>query len=269
MIITESEYESLVPRLIERKNELNSRHNDRNTILGILGEKFVGYCICHSLWKLGYSLNYQYSPHSYRIVPKYGANEDGVGGIDLHLTITNKDEIRYNFLIEIKNWAHYSITPSMFRTEILDRFLRVDSHGYYSWIITMNRRNIENLRNRCKENNIHILPIDEHITPDYVGNTNIFKNAIAEFIDAFCSLITELARWREYPYLVVEKSDNRPKWDMISQDILMGVPYDVIELRYNTTRGYICRCASDLRRWIRSLPDRRNKEWVKLWEVQG
>ena len=49
---------------------------------------------------------------------------------------------------------------------------------------------------------------------------------------------------------------------------LMGVSYDVIESRYNTTKSYISRCANELRRWLPGLPDRRNRDWRVAWEVQ-
>jgi hypothetical protein len=268
MIILESEYNSLISRLQERTREIDSNYDDRNTILGNIGEKFVGYCICHSLWKLGYELSYQYPPCSYKIIPRYGANEDGIGGIDFHLEITNSNECRYCFLIEAKNWSHYVITPDMFNSQILNRFTRVDNDRQCTWMITMNRRNIESIHTRCQENNIHIIPITEHITPPYVENESTIKMVIAEFINSFCTLITELASQSSYPYLKVERTDNKPKWNMIFQDLLMGVPYSVIESRYDTTRSYISRCSSELRRWIRDLPDRRNRDWRLLWEIQ-
>ena len=72
----------------------------------------------------------------------------------------------------------------------------------------------------------------------------------------------------EYPYLAVENRGNRTIRDMIAQDIRMGICNDVIESRYNTSRSYISRCASELRRRFPDLPDRRNRDWRIAWKVQ-
>jgi hypothetical protein len=267
MRITEGEYLNLINRLQAQARELIDRYDNRNTILGIIGEKFVGYCICHSLWKLGYILHFQPYPRSYYIIPRYRADENGIGGVDFLLTIIDDEENRHRLLIEAKNWSHYDISPHTFNTEILNRFTRVDENRECIWIVTMNNRNVQNINRLCLNYEIHILPIAEHISPEYVEDNNVLRTVFGSFINDFCTLITELVPENSYPYLIVEQNEQDRTGGVI-QDLLMGVSYNVIEDRYNVSKGYIFRLASYIRSFNIRLPDRRNKDWRLVWEIQ-
>jgi hypothetical protein len=54
----------------------------------------------------------------------------------------------------------------------------------------------------------------------------------------------------------------------IIQDLLLGVSYDVIILRYDVSIDYVMRLASDLRNAGVYLPDRREEEWVVQRVIQ-
>lgn len=106
MIFIDGEFDNLIIRLREQLQELLIEYpdaEDEDTVKGIIGEKFVGYCIGHSLWKLGYILHLSPYPRSYFLIRKYGRNADGHGGMDYLLTIVDEKEIRHKFLIEVKN----------------------------------------------------------------------------------------------------------------------------------------------------------------------
>lgn len=266
MTITDNEFNSLIGRLREQALELDEFYDDRNTILGNIGEKFVGYCICRSLWRLGYPINFHNAPHSYLLKPKVGADDEGLGGIDYYLKIVNLNENIYRFLIEAKNWGHYSITPNMFNRQILNRFTTINDNRDYHRIVTMNIRNIDNINARCEENNINILPISHHITPENLHNTNIMRTVFNDFIDSFTNLITTLAPEDSYPDIQVDGFGANRTHNII-QDLLLGVPYSIIEHRYSRSRKYISKIASYVRGFV-PLPDRRRKDWRLQWEIQ-
>lgn len=270
MTITDDEFNSLIGRLREYASELTEIYDiikDRRTILGNIGEKFIGYCIFYILWKLGYPIDFHNRPHSYLLTHKFGADAEGRGGIDFKLTIVDLDERQYIFLIESKNWGHYPITPTMFRTEILSRFTRYDETRECQWTVTMNTRNIEDINSRCSEHNIHILPINHHITLENLPDTNIMRSVFDNFIDEVSSLIRELAPERSYPDIEVEQFGNNRRQNII-QDLLLGVSYPIIEHKYNRSRAYIARLASHIRSFNYPLPDRRKKNWREIWELQ-
>jgi hypothetical protein len=201
------------------------------------------------------------------LIPKFGADEEGRGGIDFKLVVVNREEQIYTFLIECKYWANYNITPDIFQTQILDRFKFLDENREYHWIVTMNSRNIRYIENPCGQNNIHIFPLSEQITCEYVDEINNIKRVFGEVIDAFCSYITDIAPERAYPYMKFEyQGQNR--YEGVIRDLFMGVSYDIIERRYNVAKGYISKLASYVRSFNISLPDRRRKDWRQIWEIQ-
>jgi hypothetical protein len=89
----------------------------------------------------------------------------------------------------------------------------------------------------------------------------------SSFIDAFCTFITDIIPEEVYPYLVVENG-GRDATVGIIQDLFLGVPYDVITIRYDVTSEYVMRLASELRGVGVYLPDRREEEWVVQRVIQ-
>jgi len=271
MPISDSEFNQMIVRLREYAEDLVDTYygkpNCDNTIKGNIGEKFVGYCIFHSMWKLGYPIDFNKQPNSYILTPKFGANAEGSGGIDFKLDIVNLNETEYTLFIEVKNWSAYrSVPPTMFTEEILDRFTRDGNHEY-NWVVTMNDRNIRFINTRCSDNNIHILPIRHHITTDMLQDNTAMRVVFNEFIDKLTVLIRELAPQRSYP-TVNSVTDGNSRTQCVMQDLFLGVPYPIIEHRYNVSRGYISRIASYIRSFHIPLPDRRRKDWRLIRELQ-
>jgi hypothetical protein len=282
----DNELNYLIKHLQNQSHDLLIRYpgdSQLNIVKGFLGEKFVGYCIGHGLWKLGYSLNLKPYPRSYYLIRKYGCDANGHGGVDYLLTLISGNERQYKFLFEVKNWAHYdSISSNLFSNAILKRFTRVDSNKQFSWVVTMNSRNVDIISSLCQRNNIHVLQLSHHITPSYISYSPILLQLFpslanektmltcmfSSFIDAFCNFITTMAPEEVYPYLVVENMGGIDNTKGIMQDIFMGVSYDVIMFRYGVSKQYIMRLASYIRSFGIPLADRRMKEWRVQWEIQ-
>lgn len=271
MPINDAEYNSLVGRLRAYTTNLVETYpalSQDKVVKGNIGEKFVGYCIFHGLWRLGYALYLSGFRHSFRIQPKYGANAQGQGGVDFRYIIANLDESRYRFLIECKNWDDdYHITRNMFENEIYDRFGPLDVNQVYYWILTMNTRNIDEIRILCEDVNIHILPMRNQITPDNISSDTVMRPLFSEFIDAFMDLMKTLAPESSYPEIHTDGFEGN-KSHYIIQDLLLCVPYPLIEERYDCSRGYIAKLASYVRKWRIPIPDRRSRNWREIWELQ-
>ncbi len=268
MNITDAEYEYLTNRIQTISSELSQLLTDRNNFLGRIGEKFAGYAISHVLWKLGYVVDLTYHPRSYFFIPHYGAGRQGIEGIDYLIKITDDNEHRFNVFIEVKNWGHYNITPDMFDTEILQRYLDADPTHQHIWIVTMNTRNIDDIRERCNENNIYILPLSHHITLESINQNDLMKNVYKTFIDVFDELICRLVPEDAYPDMdrEIEQMDSTGG---VIQDLIMGVSYNIIQERYHVSRNYIKRLNSYIKSFHIPLPDRRKKDWRVQWEIQG
>jgi len=268
MPISDEEYSSIIGRLRVYAKDLVETYDDRNTIVGNIGEKFVGYCIFHALWRLGYPINFKNLPHSYKLEAKFGADDQGRGGVDFKLDIVDLDENKYHFLIESKNWKQYpSVSNNWFEKNILNRFTRVENNKEYHWIITMNVNNFEDIFSRCIEHKIRILPINYQITPDNIQSDVIMRSLISNFIDSLTLIIKQLAPDRSYPKIPTGGYGvNRAQY--ITQDLLLGVPTHIIEQRYKRSRTYISRLASYIRSWNIPLPDKRKKDWREIWELQ-
>jgi len=115
-----------------------------------------------------------------------------IQGIDFYLRIKDDGTI-YEFLVEVKNWAHYkNISDDIFKEEILDRFKKQDSRHNKFWILTMNKRNVLHISDRCKKEGIFIIPIEEHLTTtDYI-NEDILQHTMTKFINKFSGLLESL-----------------------------------------------------------------------------
>lgn len=259
MYLADAEYNALINKLMSVATDLSDLNIGHNNLSGSIGEKFVGYCTTHVLWKLHYCMQFTYMPRSYFVIPHFNADRDGIHGIDYVFEITDDNENISRVYLEVNNWDHYAIPPDMFHTEILQRYLDADPNHEGHWIVTMYTRNIDDIQGRCEEYNIHILPITHHITMENLAQYNLIRNVISNFIDAFDELIRELVPERSYPDpRSMYNPDDRTGG--VIQDIMMGVSYNVIENRYNVSRGYVKRLALYIRSFGIRLPDRRRND---------
>ena len=185
------------------------------------------------------------------------------------LTLVDSNSEKHIFLIEVKNWEDYYIDEATFNREILSRFTRVDERQQYNWVLVYNARHWRYIGHRNDNCYIFAYNLPQQITYNDVFDKDKIKYISRDFIDSFCLLIKNLAPETTYPDLEVENRGNRTIRDMIEQDIRMGICNDVIVSRYNTTRSYVSRCVSELRRRVPDIPDRRSKDWRRVWEIQS
>lgn len=182
-----------VNEFLKYMQDINNEQNTRNNKLGKIGEEFVEEGIKLSLWEMGYNLDPNLNGnHTFDILPYFGANDNNVGGIDFYLRVT--DDMRtHHFLVEVKNWAHYkNISDDIFKEEISNRFKKQDPNHDKFWILTMNKRNVFHILDRCNKEGIFIIPIEEHLTStDYI-NEDILQHTMTKFIDKFSRLLEVL-----------------------------------------------------------------------------
>lgn len=198
--------------------------------------------------------------------PKYGADSQGRGGIDFYLVLTNLDEQKYHFLIEVKKLrGDYSIDEGWFKKEILSRYTRVDRDGNYHRLLIIHQGNVRHIDSLCIENNIMILPYRHQFTNEYIKYTTKIKWDFGSFIKTLSAILMELAPEDSYPDISIEQ---QTKYEGVIQDLLMCVSYNVIQQRYHVSRKYIMRLASYIRSFNIPLPDRRRNDWREVWELQ-
>jgi hypothetical protein len=155
----------------------------------------------------------------------------------------------------------------MFITQILERFTGLDIEEVHHQIITMNTRNIGNIRLRCDRHSIHILPISHHITLQTIQDNTLMRAVFNGFINSFNEKIRDLAPESSYPDITIgETEDNKTQY--IIRDLMLIVPYNIIQARFRVSKGYIAGLASYIRSFNYPLPDRRKKDWRLQWEIQ-
>jgi len=236
----------------------------RNINLGWLGENIVGFCINHSMWGLGYSLNYNGHSGTFSIVLHYGANENNVGGVDIKLRFIDGKGNEYILLIEVKNWGYYPITQDMFNNEILTRYVERDSEGRCIWVVAIKRQSVRFIDKYCNKHTIRIVPLNDYLPPSYLMDYSCIRTTIICFIQDFTNLIESITK----PEIdeVNLKEDFRGRTDLIIRDIELGKPYYVIAEKYNIKKSYIMKLASSIRSGGRKIPGRRSKAWARCYD---
>ena len=155
-------------------------------------------------WDKGYKLE-EKGEKTFTIHRQYRAYEGKLRGMDHYLRFRDETDREYKCFIEVKNWKHYKngISEDMFKKRILRRFTLYDIFRRRCWILAINYRNIPYIEKNCKKHNIHIIPIQDHITKQYISPF-VFKPILEQFIDDFSDFIDKMTagniRWgiREY-----------------------------------------------------------------------
>lgn len=223
--------------------------------LGKIGEKFVKEGIKYYFWKKGIAVN-KTGNETFNIGGPYKPIPGGMGGIDFRL------EFRYNNLpydcyLEVKNWMHLKkgISQTIYDTEILDRFTKNANQPGSLWIVVINKRNVHFIRQRCKQKNIKIVPLEEHITSIFLNPVDL--NRIMElFLDNFSKLINNITGAKiKNSTRKTGKNTN----EKIKDDIRLGKPYSLIRATYNIKKPNLQKIAHSMKG--ENLPDRRTTEW--------
>jgi len=139
--------------------------NSEKKRLGDIGEEFVAMIIRWVMWDKKFKIDHK-ERMSYHIEMHYGAPKySSEGGIDKLWNIYDEIDTIYRIAAEIKNWMkleYYS--NEKFDEDILERFTKNVYDEEVVKILLMNKRNIHLLSDRCKKNNIRIIPIEHQIT---------------------------------------------------------------------------------------------------------
>jgi len=217
---------------------------------GDMGERFVKDCIKYYMSKKGFKLR----PSGDRTYYIEKPPKRGKPGADFPFCFTYNSSL-YNCYIESKNWKVYQFIPqNMFQNEILDRFiLKANQHGSI-WILTMNQANIHLISQRCQQHNIFIIPIDTKITTAQLTLANL-RPIMEHFIDEFHKLITSLIQINIHKPKKQIRANSKPYDD----DIILGLPSDLIARMHRTTKQNIEKRRSELHSQGVNVLDMRSK----------
>jgi hypothetical protein len=224
--------------------------------LGKIGERFVKYGLKYYLWNKGFKVRSR-GERTFKIEGQYRVTRSGVGGIDFRLQFVHSNK-KYDCYVEVKNWAHYKrISNAMFNTEILSRFTNNASQSGCIWIVTMNKRNIPFIRQKCQQNNIHIIPMEEHITTQFLTQHHL-TYIMEKFLDDYSNLLNNLTG-KTISNVKRTSKINQP--GTFEWDLEIGIPYDLVAAKYGKSVGTLRKEYSKLRSQVIDLPDRRSREW--------
>jgi hypothetical protein len=231
----------------------------RNDKLGKIGEKFVKEGIKYYFWEKGFCVD-KVGNDTFNIGGPYKPIKGGMGGIDFRLEF-RYNQTSYDCYIEVKNWKHYTfISPSNFKTGILDRFTKNTNPIGCTKIVIMNQRNAPLIQQRCQQNNIHMIPLEEHITSRFL-NPGDLTRIMEHFLDEFSNRIDKTTNAKLQNST---KKVGKSITDQIKEDIRLGKPYSLLALTYNKSVSYIQKIASQMKRKGTVLIDRRSAGWDLL-----
>jgi len=230
-----------------------------NDKLGRIGEKFVKEGIKYYFWEKGFCVN-KTGNDTFNIGGPFKPSSGGMGGIDFRLEF-RYNGIPYDCYIEVKNWKHYTkLSPAMFNTEILGRFTKNASQSVCIWIVIMNKRNAPLIQQGCQQHNIHIIPLEEHITSRFLNPADLTR-IMELFLDEFSNLVDKITGVK-LPNSAKKTGKTIP--EQIEEDIRLGKPYSLIASNYNKSVSNIQKIASEMKSKGIDLIDRRSTGWGLL-----
>lgn len=86
------------------------------------------------------------------------------GGIDLFVSAIDENGYSYYCKIECSNWRRMRISPRLFRRKIASKHMRYSSSGLAVKVSVIPYHNYYQLRNKCDENDIIIIPVEDQFT---------------------------------------------------------------------------------------------------------
>jgi hypothetical protein len=166
-------------RVYNKWNKVYWKYKDRNNQLRVLGEWYVADNLNYQYRNKGLHQSFKLEPMSYYMKyqyhPVYDKKRKPTGkrknhGIDIYCRIVDDDNNSYSIGIEVCNWRgkYHSLNDYIYETRIRNKFLNYDKQNNMIHFITMNKRNIPLIQDRCDRDNINIIPMREHITPELI-----------------------------------------------------------------------------------------------------
>ena len=242
------------------ENYKDATEDRKKKMYGDIGEMFVGRAIKFGLMDFGFDYGHTDTPCSFRITRQYGADSNGLHGVDFKVDIRDGNNQLHTYLIESKNWSsHYEITPKMFLDEILPRFQRCDSSHQWNWCITMNKRNIPKIAIPCVQNRIGIIPLTQKYTESSDIN-KVIKPAIKCFIVGFYSSIRKNVNCEKRIKPTPDAMNLQTKTDKIKYYVRQNYPDKIIKSKFNISQRHLSKIKNQLKKDGVHIMDRRSKE---------
>lgn len=156
--------------LYQRLLQIEDEGNDRNNIVGDMGEEYVKYNLNCVLRRKEYEWDTKVDQSmTYNIIPQYGRSGRGQGGIDYYVRITDEDRESHVAMIEVSNWKNYDyFSESNYQRKINSKFDKYDEDNSAVHISAITEYNVKMLEKKFKRDNIAVLPIRVHITPEWI-----------------------------------------------------------------------------------------------------
>jgi len=160
----------------------NKEPDNDNNLKGRLGEIYVAECLKRQLYGYGFKYSYKSEPMSFRLRYQYPQDK----GIDIYLRIIDDNCKVYRIFIEVCNWGKYhSINWYVFLTRIQFKFFKWDWKERYYHIIAINHRNVSLIEDKVAQLGTYIIPLREHITPDFIQRIRENKMYCKEWINGY------------------------------------------------------------------------------------
>lgn len=166
-------------RVYNKYHRIYWKYKSRNNLLRVLGEWYVSDNLNWQFRNNGLHHSYKIEPNSYYLKYQYDPVLDKKGkptgtrknrGLDIYCRLVDENNIHYRVAIEVYNWRgkYHSINDYIYKTRIANKFKRYDKNNHMIHIIAMNKRNISLIEDRCREDNIYIIPLMECISPELI-----------------------------------------------------------------------------------------------------
>jgi hypothetical protein len=166
-------------RVYKKWHRVYWKYKSRNNALRILGEWYVADNLNWQFRRHGLHQSFKKMPNSYYMKYQYDPVLDKKRiptgttknrGLDIYARLVDSDNTVYNVGIEVYNWRgkYHSINDYIYNTRIKDKFTQYDKANRMLHVICMNKRNIPIIRERCKRDNISIIPLMENVTPELI-----------------------------------------------------------------------------------------------------
>lgn len=220
---------------------------------GDIGERFVKESIKYYMWEKGFKLR-STGNRTFKIRGQYKAGKGGMGGIDFRFGFVHNNR-RYDCYVETKNWNVYSIAPTTFQTEILDRYYNNANQPGCIWVLTINQGYVYTpVGVLCSRNNIHIVPIDRKITPGQL-NAKSLRIIMEHFLDDFDKFMKRITKVKISKARKIKTQNPKP----YDEAIILGLPPSFIAKKYGTTTSNIYKRKSQLKKQGIKLLDGRSR----------
>ena len=190
------EIDAVIKVLNLKLRRINLSDDPPRIKLGDMGEALAKYGIKQCLFDRDFRVG-QRGSRTFTLQRHYRAGEQGIGSIDDYLKFRVKWWKKYRCFVEVKNWTlmRNGIDDDIFESEILDRFRKNDRFGRRFWALAITEVNVRYIEERCRRNNIRIIPIAEYLT-DLQMEPMFLKPILEQFMEEFSQVIDDIVSGR-------------------------------------------------------------------------